>query len=189
MPRVKLFDQEIVLLKAMNLFWEKGFHATSVQDLVSELEISRGSLYDTFGGKQELFDQSLEQYKRDNLEWLSSFLNSEQDVKKGIRKLMESIVERGLTDPEYKGCFVAKTCDGLSANDKALKASMEEYQMKVNAVISDYLSTGNLDSSKNVDAIANLIMTINTGLSISSRVIADRTLLMGSVDAALALLD
>ncbi len=189
MPRVKLFDQELVLQKAMNLFWEKGFHATSVQDLVNNLEISRGSLYDTYGGKQELFDQSLEHYKQDTLEWLTSFLNTEKDVKKGIRKLMESIIDRGLTDPEYNGCFVTKTCDGLSANDQVLKASMAEYHMKVHGIICDYIRSGNIDSSKNIDAIANLIMTINTGFSISSRVISDRTLLMGSVDEALSLLD
>ncbi len=48
MPRVKLFDESEVLNKATNLFWKKGYHATSIQDLVNHLGINRGSLYDTY---------------------------------------------------------------------------------------------------------------------------------------------
>ena len=44
MPRTKQFNEEEVLNKAMELFWEKGFHATSIQDLVSHLGINRASL-------------------------------------------------------------------------------------------------------------------------------------------------
>ena len=50
------FNEDEVLIKAMELFWNKGYHATSIQDLVSNLGINRASLYDTFGGKKELFD-------------------------------------------------------------------------------------------------------------------------------------
>ncbi|MEL6975424.1 MAG: helix-turn-helix domain-containing protein, partial [Bacteroidota bacterium] len=63
MPRTKQFDEKEVLKKAMELFWEKGFHATSIQDLVSHLGINRASLYDTFGGKDELFNTAFESYR------------------------------------------------------------------------------------------------------------------------------
>ena len=42
----------------MNLFWEKGYGDTSIQDLVNHLGINRGSLYATYGGKRELFDKA-----------------------------------------------------------------------------------------------------------------------------------
>ena len=58
MPRTKQFNEEEILKKAMELFWEKGFHATSIQDLVAHLGINRASLYDTFGGKEELFKKA-----------------------------------------------------------------------------------------------------------------------------------
>jgi TetR/AcrR family transcriptional repressor of nem operon len=54
MPRVKLFDENEVLNKAMNLFWKQGYSATSIQDLVSHLGINRASLYDTYGDKEKL---------------------------------------------------------------------------------------------------------------------------------------
>ncbi len=51
----------MVLDKAMNLFWQKGYNATSAQDLVNGLSISRSSLYDTFGDKHSLFVKALKQ--------------------------------------------------------------------------------------------------------------------------------
>ena len=64
MPRTKQFDEKEVLKNAMELFWEKGFHATSIQDLVSHLGINRASLYDTYGGKDELFNTAFETYRQ-----------------------------------------------------------------------------------------------------------------------------
>ena len=55
MPRVKRFNENKVLSNATELFWEQGYHATSIQDLVSHLGINRGSLYDTYGGKNNCF--------------------------------------------------------------------------------------------------------------------------------------
>ena len=60
MPRTKNFDPAEVLEKAKNLFWEKGYYATSMQDLVDTLGINRASMYDTYGGKDQLFAKALE---------------------------------------------------------------------------------------------------------------------------------
>ena len=55
MARSKQFNTEEVLEKAIRLFWKQGFHATSMEDLVSTLGINRASMYNTFGSKQVLF--------------------------------------------------------------------------------------------------------------------------------------
>ncbi len=62
MPRVKEFDPDQALDRAMELFWRKGYEATSVQDLVEHMGINRFSLYDTFGSKHELFMAALDRY-------------------------------------------------------------------------------------------------------------------------------
>ena len=58
MARKKQFEEHEILTKATDLFWKQGFHATSIQDLVNHLKINRASLYDTFGGKEELFNKA-----------------------------------------------------------------------------------------------------------------------------------
>ena len=55
MPRSKEFDPDVVLDRATDLFWKKGYEATSIKDLVAHMRINRFSLYSTFGDKQHLF--------------------------------------------------------------------------------------------------------------------------------------
>jgi TetR/AcrR family transcriptional regulator, transcriptional repressor for nem operon len=63
MPRAKVFDPDEALQKAMQIFWEHGYGATSVDTLVQGMGINRFSLYSTFGGKHQLFVAALERYR------------------------------------------------------------------------------------------------------------------------------
>jgi TetR/AcrR family transcriptional repressor of nem operon len=62
MPRPKEFDRERVLMEAMQLFRDRGYEATSIQDLVDRMEINRFSLYATFKSKHDLFVEALQTY-------------------------------------------------------------------------------------------------------------------------------
>ena len=62
MPRAKEFDPEMVLDKAMDLFWTKGYEATSIKALVDHMGINRFSLYSTFGDKHQLFLRACDRY-------------------------------------------------------------------------------------------------------------------------------
>lgn len=55
MGRSREFDENVVLQKAMELFWKQGYEKTSLNDLVEHMGIHRRSLYDTFGDKHTLF--------------------------------------------------------------------------------------------------------------------------------------
>ena len=84
MARNKAFEKEIVLEKAKELFWKQGFHATSVQNLVDHLGINRASIYDTFGGKNKLYETALESYRAENLIFLKEHLAKFESVKKSL---------------------------------------------------------------------------------------------------------
>ena len=60
MGRSREFDENVVLQKAMELFWEQGYEKTSLSDLVEHMGIHRRSLYDTFGDKHTLFLKTLD---------------------------------------------------------------------------------------------------------------------------------
>jgi len=62
MPRKKQFDPEMALQQAMELFWERGYEATSIQNLLDRLGINRFSLYDNFQGKKALYHAALDRY-------------------------------------------------------------------------------------------------------------------------------
>ena len=66
MPRAVEFDNAKVLESAMDLFWKKGYHATSMQDLTEATGLNRSSLYNTFGCKMQLYRTALTQYQKQN---------------------------------------------------------------------------------------------------------------------------
>ena len=64
MARPKEFERDVVLDRAMQVFWSSGYEATSIQHLVDRMGIQRGSLYATFGDKRALFFAAIDHYDR-----------------------------------------------------------------------------------------------------------------------------
>lgn len=62
MPRPREFDPEAVISKVTLLFWEKGFAGTSLDDIMRATRLKKGSLYSSFGNKEELFNLALKHY-------------------------------------------------------------------------------------------------------------------------------
>jgi TetR/AcrR family transcriptional regulator, transcriptional repressor for nem operon len=68
MARSKEFDQEKALRKAVRLFSQQGFAATSTDELMRVMAVGRQSMYDTFGDKRELFLRALETYVTESVQ-------------------------------------------------------------------------------------------------------------------------
>ncbi len=193
MPRVKLFNEEEVLKKAMELFWKKGYHATSIQDLVNHLGINRASLYDTYGGKRELFDKSFQQYRASNTKGITSFLNDQPNVKTGLRKLFETAIDESVKDQDRKGCFVVNTTTELVPGDEKIQAILEENKHAFENLFYNFLllgeEKGEIARGKDLKAIASLIFTFYNGLKVIAKIQPDKKQLLTSVDTVLTLLD
>ena len=193
MPRVKLFNENDVLEKAMNLFWKKGYYATSVQDLVNHLGINRASLYDTFGGKKDLFDKVFLLYRESNSAGLERFLNTQDDIKVGFRKLFIKAIEESKSDIHNKGCFVVNTTIEFIPNDSEMVQVLEDNKAKFEKIFYDYLLLGvqkkQISKSKNLKVIASLFYTFSAGLKITTKVNFNKNHFFESVDELLTVLD
>ena len=93
MPWEKSFDEAEVLDKAMHVFWEKGYASTSITDLTTATGIQRGSLYNAFSGKQELFVRSLLKYDTEQRRTLIQKLERMDDPLKAFKFLFDAIVK------------------------------------------------------------------------------------------------
>jgi len=193
MPKVKLFDEKLILEKAMELFWKKGFHSTSIQELVNHLGISRSSIYDTYGGKDELFLKSFQLYRNTNITGFSNFLNQQTEVKKGLRKLFEMAIEQSVTDMDRKGCFVVNTTTELVPGDIGIQSILKENKEIFVNIFYKFLlkgeQSGEIPKGKNLKSIANLFFTLYNGIKVVSKVQPNSKELLSSVDTVLTLLD
>jgi len=193
MPRVKLFNENEVLSKAMNLFWKQGYSATSIKDLVSHLGINRASLYDTFGDKDQLFKKSFELYRRTSIEGLIQFFQSRPNVKNGFSELFEIAIQEAILDKDNKGCFVVNTTTELLPGDDDILKLLENNKIIVENIFYDYLEkgkeNGQIKTKQDLKSLASLLFTIYAGLRVVSKINPSKKELTKSVNVALSLLD
>ncbi|MEM8999528.1 MAG: TetR/AcrR family transcriptional regulator [Bacteroidota bacterium] len=193
MPRTKQFDENEVLQKAMELFWEKGFHATSIQDLVSHLGINRASLYDTFGGKEALFDQAFSLYRMTNAESIEQLLAKSVSIKEGFRKLFDLAIQETVSDKARKGCFVVNTTTELVPGDETLYRTLLANKNRFEHIFAVYLQkgidSGELKSSLNANDLASFMYTFYSGLRVVTKLENNAESLRMIVETGLRALD
>lgn len=191
MPRVKLFDKDDVLEKAMLLFWNKGYHATSIQDLVNALGINRGSLYDTFGGKKNLFEQALALYCNQNIKITREFLQSEKSVKVAIKKLFQVFIDDSVEDK--KGCFVVNTTTELSCEDDIINTALLYNKDNFEAMFLECLKkgqkSGEISQNKDIKSLSYMIYVLFSGIRVVARLEKDNQRLHKLSNVVLSLLD
>ena len=193
MPRVKSFNEDEVLSKAMNLFWKQGYNATSVQDLVNHLGINRASLYDTFGDKEQLFKKSFELYRKQNTVGLIQFFESRTNIKEGISELFSTAIQEAILDKDKKGCFVVNTTTELIPNDETLLEVLETNKLDFERLFYEYLqkgkANGQLKTNQDLKSIATLLYTLYNGIRVVSKVHPNKKKLTNSINVVLSLLE
>ncbi len=122
MARTKVFDEQLILDKAMNLFWQKGYNVTSAQDLVDGLGISRSSLYDTYGDKHSLFVRALKQYRKEKIDTTIDGADKADNVEAFIRSIFELVKTEALQEDKAKGCFMVNSAVELAPFDSEIAA-------------------------------------------------------------------
>lgn len=116
MARTKEFEEDIILDKAINLFKNKGFNATSAQDLVDGLGISRSSLYDTFGDKRSLFIKALSAYREKSSSEMTKMIEESDDMEITLKQIFARVINKA----ENNGCFMVNTAIEMASHDKEI---------------------------------------------------------------------
>ena len=102
------FNRDDVIDKSIALFWEHGFSASSMQQVVKATGLKPGSIYLAFGNKEGLFREALERYAQKAVERIRGTLDGAASVGEGICAHLEGIV-RESTRENYCSCFLIKT--------------------------------------------------------------------------------
>jgi len=191
-PRPKEFDREDVLLKAMVVFQDKGYEATSIQDLVEHMEINRFSLYQTFNSKQNLFLEALQAY-HDNV--ALPFFNRLIDSKGGIstvESVLMELVARVKSGRSSNGCLLCNSIAELGARqDKRTTAILEKYLEMVEksfyVALQRAKELGDISDDVDTRQQAKVLVGYSTGLLSLAKVLSEQEL-RKSVKATIATL-
>lgn len=193
MPRNKNFDEIEALQKAKDLFWRKGYNATSIQDLVNELGINRASLYDTWGDKHQLYLAALKLYRQDASSWLLDQIRSDQPARQIIVSFFNRVVDDVLNDPQKKGCFVVNSTTELANMDNDVLRQVEENREIVISVLTELIKEGQVEgefkSTEEANNLARFIFTTIIGLRVIAKGDVTESELRSIISIALKALD
>jgi TetR/AcrR family transcriptional regulator, transcriptional repressor for nem operon len=192
MPRRKEFDREAVLLKAMMVFRDKGYAATSMDELVRRMGINRFSLYQTFKNKHDLFVQALQAYYENvALPFFARLRDSDQGLRVLETTLMK-MVSRIRTGESPNGCLLCNTMAELGAKmDKRIAAILARYLTKVendfHAALVRAKALREISVDVNARERAKVLVAYSTGLLSLAKVLNEREM-RASVRATMATL-
>lgn len=178
-PRQREFDRDEVLVKAMMVFRDKGYDATSVQDLVEQMGINRFSLYDTFNSKHDLFLETLQAYY--DLVAVP-FFNRLKNSKSGL-EIIEAVlmdlvvrVKRGVSP---NGCLLCNTIAELGAvtdarTEKIMKSYLKLVEVDFRAAVERAKELGEIPPDGDASKLAKVLTTYSTGLLSVAKVLSER---------------
>jgi AcrR family transcriptional regulator len=188
-----MFDEERALDAAMHTFWEKGYEATSTQDLCEATGLGRSSIYNTFKSKHDLFKRALAHYiDTMTTAQLAVLEDTRHSAADRIRALFAMVIDG---EAEHRaggrslGCLTVNTTVELAARDKQAAEMLERDTARRLAVLRAVIEEGRRDASitsqRDAGALARFINAAIGGMRISSQGGADRTTLESIAEVTL----
>ena len=185
--RPRSFDRETALAAAMEVFWRKGFEATSISDLTEAMGINPPSLYSAFGDKEKLFLEAIESYQRNRG---FSCPYAEEPTARGAIERLLTYMANDLTESSHpRGCLMmmaAATSANTSASlQKILSQKRLAARDNMRLRIKRGIEESDVPAGTDVNALADFYSTVIMGMSLQAKDGASRKSLLATVERAM----
>ncbi|KAA5826078.1 helix-turn-helix transcriptional regulator [Saccharopolyspora hirsuta] len=176
MARTKEFDPDVALQRALELFWERGYEATSTAELVAHLGVARASIYATFGDKRQLYLKALERYLRITDESVVEALSAGSALD-GVHRLIDRYAAKAAGDVDRVGCMVVNAAVESAARDadvqRLVEASWSFLEASLTSVLARARAEGDLPADRDPRALARMLLVFFQGIQVMGRAPAD----------------
>lgn len=188
--RPREFDRTEALNKAMNLFWQKGYTATSMSDLYEAMGIKSPSLYAAFGSKEDLYEEVLQHYEQHLAPLIWGEMERDPSPKNAVAQWLIRSADALTRCDTPHGCMVTLSAVASEGNDR-LGRRVQLLRMSgidlLKARLTQAKAQGNLSGDTDIDSLARLYVSIQQGMSIQARDGASRDALLGIARMAMTL--
>ena len=172
----------------MAVFWDKGFEATSLQDLIGAMEISKSSFYETFGSKHDLFLSAIENYINAQVAGLINQLDEEASGKKAVENVFAYFVEYG-----EKGCFLCNCAVEFAQRDPAvaecISRSLGQIEEAYHRAVVRGQKAGEIPADRDARALAKFLVNSENGIFVSAKSGMNRKSLTDVMKVTLSVLE
>ncbi|TCS59583.1 TetR family transcriptional regulator [Primorskyibacter sedentarius] len=127
MARAANYDRDRALDAAMTLFWRKGYHATSLKDLESALQMKPGSIYAAFGSKENLYLLAIERYFEASRDGFRAEMAKAATPLSGLAAQFQNYAGLAQDNPARRACMLMKTVVDTASTDPKIAAASQKY--------------------------------------------------------------
>jgi len=192
MGRHREFDTDAVLDAAVDVFWRRGFEATSIDHLEAATGLRRQSLYGAFGDKERLFLAALRRY-HERIGGQALEAMRDPDPRRGVARLFEVIAERMIDPGQPGGCFVADSALETRARSEAIRelvaASIGAMEAAIHEACLRGQQLGQLPPDRDTRALARFLTGTAQGMAVMARVHQDPAVVREMAKLALSAWD
>jgi len=187
--RPREFDLDEVVDSAGKVFWEGGYHATSVGTLCDATGLLRGSLYGAFGDKHGLLIVAFERYADGAVARLKERLEADLPPRECLRQALLHYTRLSADLSGRHGCFITNAALELLPADEVLRPYIETTLERIGAQLTAAVIRGQQAGDFNADldenAVGTFLLCIVQGLRVLGKVEVSEKKLAGIVDMTL----
>jgi TetR/AcrR family transcriptional repressor of nem operon len=170
MGRQKQFDPDLAVASAMDLFWQRGYGATTPADLVAALGIGKGSLYHAFDSKHALFERALRRYGDRRVAGLLEALHRPGSVRARLQAALDRLAAPEHAHLRQRGCLAVNTAAELGEGDAAaieiVRDVFTRLEAALRATIEEGQRTGEIEPDRDSQGLASLMLTTLLGMTV-----------------------
>lgn len=189
--RPTIYDNNNVLEKAQQVFWKKGFTATSLEDILQVMGIGSGSFYNAFkGGKKEVFKKAISQ-RREAFKRFEEVVSRSEDPIKLIKDFYRSIAKDD-RQTHLQGCIIVNTVVEMASLDEELEKEtvviLKEVEQFYVRTIEKAQKEGTLKNQTDPQILGRYLITFWSGLNVLRRMYPDREILIKQIEMQLEII-
>lgn len=184
--RPREFDLDDAVKRAMQVFWDRGYHDASLPDLLAGMEISKGSFYKAFGDKKSVFLHALKLYTEDGLRNVQEVLRSDPSPKAAIRNALIRYADLSSGSKGVRGCFAVLTAAEMLPGDPdiadLIKRLFARLQDLFAATVATGQAAGEIRNGRDPRVIAHFIVAHAQGMRVLGKVGSRRDDMLKNID-------
>ena len=171
MARPKQFDRDTAVHQAIDVFRAYGFAGTSTEDLLDAMDISRQSMYDTFGDKRGLYLEALRRYNAESISESIQTLSASPSPRAGLEAMLFKFARRASAGELH--CLGVSSISEFGRMDEGVctlnDASGEVLMAAIANAAAEARAKGEIAKDLDPKAVARYLVSLISGMKVSAR--------------------
>ncbi|WP_296078492.1 TetR/AcrR family transcriptional regulator [uncultured Agrobacterium sp.] len=191
--RPREFDVDAAIDRAIGVFAERGFHATSVGDLTGAMELTQGSLYKAFKDKKDIYIAAIERYKLVQTKRFEASVQAGENGREKLRAAMEFYAGNSAGSSGEQGCLIVGAVADLASLDedvaRVVRSAIKVRENILARLVQAGQADGSITNTADCDVLAKTALCLLYGMRVVGKTAPTRKEMSSVVDAAMRIFD